>query len=151
MENASKALIIAGAILLSILLISLGIRIFNNAKGAANNANIDSKQAQAFNEKISQYCGDDKSASAMNSLMNVIAASNGAQSGKDNPHPIKVTYDGKNYGYEMKNGSMQLAGTFRSRFVTTTTKEYPFFDSGKTYDATYTYAEDGYINVVNIN
>ena len=31
MENASKALIIAGAILLAILLISLGIMIFNQA------------------------------------------------------------------------------------------------------------------------
>ena len=32
MENASKALIIAGAILLAILLISLGIMIFNQAQ-----------------------------------------------------------------------------------------------------------------------
>ena len=32
MENASKALIIAGAILLSILLISLGLIVYNQAK-----------------------------------------------------------------------------------------------------------------------
>ena len=36
MENASKALIIAGAILLAILLISLGIMIFNQAQDTVN-------------------------------------------------------------------------------------------------------------------
>ena len=41
MENASKALIIAGAILLSILLISLGIMIFNNASNVANGQQMD--------------------------------------------------------------------------------------------------------------
>ena len=38
MENASKALIIAGAILLSILLISLGIMIFTQAQDATKNS-----------------------------------------------------------------------------------------------------------------
>ena len=57
MENASKALIIAGAILLSILLISLGILVYNNAKGTIQDANLDSEEAQTFNTKISQYCG----------------------------------------------------------------------------------------------
>ena len=37
MENASKALIIAGAILLAILIISLGIMIYNQASGVVNN------------------------------------------------------------------------------------------------------------------
>lgn len=38
MENASKALIIAGAILISILLISLGIIMFNSSKGTTGQA-----------------------------------------------------------------------------------------------------------------
>jgi len=38
MENASKALIIAGAILISILLISLGIMLFNSSKGVTDQA-----------------------------------------------------------------------------------------------------------------
>lgn len=38
MENASKALIIAGAILLAILLISLGIMIFNQAQDTVTNS-----------------------------------------------------------------------------------------------------------------
>ena len=38
MENASKALIIAGAILIAILLISLGIIMFNSSKGTTDQA-----------------------------------------------------------------------------------------------------------------
>lgn len=38
MENASKALIIAGAILISILLVSLGIIMFNSSKGTTDQA-----------------------------------------------------------------------------------------------------------------
>ena len=38
MENASKALIIAGAILISILLISLGIVMFNASKGTTRSS-----------------------------------------------------------------------------------------------------------------
>ena len=38
MENASKALIIAGAILLAILLISLGIMVFTQAQDVTKNS-----------------------------------------------------------------------------------------------------------------
>ena len=57
MENASKALIIAGAILLSILIIALGIFVFNAAKGAVNTDQLDATEIQAFNEPIIQYEG----------------------------------------------------------------------------------------------
>ena len=38
MENASKALIIAGAILISILLIAISMYIYNSAQGTIQNA-----------------------------------------------------------------------------------------------------------------
>ena len=79
MENASKALIIAGAILLSILLITLGIMVMRNAQGTIDDANLDAETAQVFNNKISQFCGVGKTASDMNSLMDTIAGVNGAQ------------------------------------------------------------------------
>ena len=40
MENASKALIIAGAILLAILIITLGIVIYQQASGVINNSSM---------------------------------------------------------------------------------------------------------------
>ena len=77
MENASKALIIAGAILLSILLISLGIMVYNNAKGTVSDANLDAESAQAFNTKFTQYSGTQKG-TALNALIDAAIANNAA-------------------------------------------------------------------------
>ena len=52
MENASKALIIAGAILLAILIISLGILIYNQASGVVNNNAMSEVETQNFNQKF---------------------------------------------------------------------------------------------------
>ncbi len=61
MENASKALIIAGAILISILLISLGIVMFNASKGptgqATDTANAMEQGAQKGVNNIQQSLG----------------------------------------------------------------------------------------------
>ena len=59
MENASKALIIAGAILLSILIISLGIMIFRQASGVVDSNAMDEVAVSAFNQKwCSPFKGD---------------------------------------------------------------------------------------------
>ena len=63
MENASKALIIAGAILLAILLISLGIMIFNQAQDTVNNSGMSQAEITAFNNKFLKYEGKGKKTS----------------------------------------------------------------------------------------
>ena len=75
MENASKALIIAGAILLAILLISLGIMIFNQASSTLNDSNISDAQKSTFNAKFQKYEGSIKG-SQLKSLINEIIAVN---------------------------------------------------------------------------
>ena len=57
MENASKALIIAGAILLSILIIALGIYVFNLAKGSMNTSSLDELEISQFNQQYTTYRG----------------------------------------------------------------------------------------------
>lgn len=57
MENASKALIIAGAILLSILIIALGVFIFNQSKSALGNVGLSDQEVAAFNSKWESYQG----------------------------------------------------------------------------------------------
>ena len=57
MENASKALIIAGAILLSILIIGLGMAIYQQAAGAMNGANMDPTKIQAYNSEFLTQSG----------------------------------------------------------------------------------------------
>ena len=76
MENASKALIIAGAILLSILIISLGIMIFNSAKGAANTDQLQGVEISSFNEQFTQYEGEKVRGAQVNSLISQIRNNN---------------------------------------------------------------------------
>ena len=57
MENASKALIIAGAILLAILIIALGVYIFNQARSATNMDDLSNQQVEAHNSTFQNYEG----------------------------------------------------------------------------------------------
>lgn len=75
MENASKALIIAGAILLAILLISLGIFIFNQAQDTVNNSGMTEAEISSFNNKFLKYEGTQKG-SVVKSAINEVIASN---------------------------------------------------------------------------
>ena len=76
MENASKALIIAGAILLAILLISLGIYVFTGAQDTVQNSGLESQEASTFNSALVKYEGSNKSASDVRSVKNEIIAAN---------------------------------------------------------------------------
>ena len=89
MENASKALIIAGAILLAILLISLGIYIFSQAQDTVNNSGMSQAQAAAFNNQFIKYEGTRKG-SVVKSLINEVRASNA----DDNNSNRKVSVQG---------------------------------------------------------
>lgn len=74
MENASKALIIAGAILLSILIISLGIMIYNQAAGVVNNNAMSDAEKTSFNAKFEQYAGTVKGAQVRSLYQQVITS-----------------------------------------------------------------------------
>ena len=76
MENASKALIIAGAILLSILIISLGIAIFNQASGVVNNNAMTEVEVNSFNQKFEQYTGEKVRGANINALIQAVNTNN---------------------------------------------------------------------------
>lgn len=88
MENASKALLIAGAILIAILLIAIGMIVFTNANGIIGTAtsNMSTQEKQAFNKQFTVYEGK-QSGSVVKELISLIETNN---SGTDN---MKVTYD----------------------------------------------------------
>ena len=82
MENASKALIIAGAILLSILIIALGVFVFNQAKSAVGNTGLSDQEVAAFNSKFDSYEGKQKG-SSVKALINTVRNYNkSAESGE---------------------------------------------------------------------
>ena len=94
MENASKALIIAGAILLSILIISLGIMVFQNAKNTVGNASLNKQEIETFNSEWTTYEGTNKTASEVKAMIQAVNASNSAESRNGSNRFIKITNTG---------------------------------------------------------
>ena len=111
MENASKALIMAGAILIAIMIISLSLMVFNNfGNFAKENANMEKEEIQAFNSKITPYIGR-ISGSQVNSLLQYCISSNiAANNSDDTAKLITVRYpegviDGNSTTYKRVSGA----------------------------------------------
>ncbi|MCL2342250.1 MAG: hypothetical protein FWC53_04370 [Firmicutes bacterium] len=88
MENASKALIIAGAILIAILLISVGIMVMNSVNKPIDQSKnqADAQAVEMFNSKFTGYVGS-QSAASVKSLLTSVAASNATNTN----HQITLT------------------------------------------------------------
>jgi len=80
MENASKALLIAGSILIVILLIAMGMRVFNSTTGTTDAVEgvMSATEIAMFNNKFNQYVGKRQSIKTVKALANTIIAHNGA-------------------------------------------------------------------------
>ena len=76
MENASKALIIAGAILLAILIISLGIMIYQQAAGVVNSNSMSEVDISSFNTRFTQYQGENIRGAQVNALLEQVRQNN---------------------------------------------------------------------------
>ena len=132
MENASKALIIAGAILLAILIISLGIIIYTQAQDTISSVNMSDQERMAFNSKFEPYRGDSIRGSQVNALAQAVLSNN--QSAKENG-------DTATKGIAM-SGSIVIKADGSS----TTFNRVP---AGTMYKVTFTY-KDSLVNAINI-
>ena len=142
MENASKALIIAGAILISILLISVGIIIMNAINDPVQQGaqSAESSAAEIFNSNFSLYAGEQKG-STVRQLITKILSSNGS----DSKHQIYLDKTSK-YSELLSNGAK----------ITTTNisasswgKYQSSCDNEKTYNVEFSFADSD--NVVDGN
>lgn len=98
MENASKALIMAGAILIAIVIISLAILIFSNFSGAVKeNTDLTDQEISQFNGKIIPYLGENVSGSQVNALIQTVRTINqtAIQEGSTDKR-IEITYPAEN-------------------------------------------------------
>ena len=121
MENASKALIIAGAILISILLISVGIILIRTGSDnvGAGVSEMNSQKIQAFNSKFTLYEGA-KKGNEIKNLANVVRSSNAS----DDEHQVVLRIQGAT---NAAGNVTTLAGLTNS----------------KTYNVTLTYSQTG--------
>ena len=78
MENASKALIIAGAILVSIIIISLGVMIVTNVTDLIQNqSNLSEQEIETYNQPFQAYLGT-KSGTQVRALCDKVRSHNNA-------------------------------------------------------------------------
>ena len=72
MENGSKALIIAGAILLAILIIGLGVFIYNQASNTVGDTGMDKVAIRQFNGQFEQYLNKELGATSAKALIDTV-------------------------------------------------------------------------------
>ena len=84
MENATKALLIAAAVLVVILIISFGVGIFQMGEEATAGMNLSQQEVQAFNQQFDQYAGNGKRGSEVNALIKTVVQSNIKQNAEGN-------------------------------------------------------------------
>ena len=108
MENATKALLIAAAVLIAILIISLGIVIYNQASETVNSVNMSSQEVQAFNDQFLKYDGTGKRGTEVNALLKTILNNNMSELAGNNNQETKkcIVIEGNSGGIDAKNGTM---------------------------------------------
>lgn len=147
MENASKALLIAAAVLIVILIIAFGMRIFNSAGDAGGQAGAvgESTSLQTFNAQFTAYKGRIPSSS----LISLITLTNTVC--KENPgHMVQITMGskltGKTYIVNATDGTAESYAA-RTTAVTEHTDYTPGanIDEISTYKVSFGYDAAGYI------
>lgn len=126
MENASKALIIAASVLVAILIIAMGVSIFNNAQNMGDTTALDTTQINMFNQKFERYTNN-QLGSQVKSLIS-FAVSN-ASVNKDDPSKLPTvilgdkTAEGDSTAYGNINQYISDLGEIRQKIVSTHTYE----------------------------
>lgn len=104
MENASKALIIAGSILLSILIIALGMYIFSKATTSSDMSQVDETVIQAFNAKFENFNKKQRGSDVLSLINAVRANATSNQTSKNMIPGIEYTSSAAISGYTVVSG-----------------------------------------------
>lgn len=74
MENATKALLIAAAVLIAILLISFGVYIINSTGDVINSSGdaLGDLEISQFNKKFNSYAGNSKNGTTVKTLLQTV-------------------------------------------------------------------------------
>jgi len=106
MENASKALLIAGAILIVILLIAVGMIVYSKSKGAVNTGitQTDSMDTQMFFNQFAVYEGKNKDEATVKLAVKNLINNNRANEGSSSKMVGIIYCYGDNYGSYNFNG-----------------------------------------------
>ena len=141
MENASKALIIAGAILLSIAIIGIGMYIYTTAQQTIQSANMSQQEITAYNSEFIKYEGT-QNGSNVKALLQTVRTHN-AVNKDDKSKQIVVNKGGTSSGNVDDTADGSNSQSIASDISSTT--------AGTQYDVTFDYSSTGLIKRININ
>ena len=148
MENASKALIIAGAILISILIVGLGVIIYNKVSGIAQSGTLSEQEISAHNSPIEQQFGDHVSGTNVKSLLSKVNSNNRTAMTNDEKigNLIYVQLDGSDIT-DGTSGTVDTSGIKTGRTYTVAIAGSGYSDEDK-YGTSYW--ANGYIKSITI-
>ena len=128
MENASKALIIAGAVLVALLVIAVSTRVFYSTTGTTEQveSSMSTTEVTTFNNQFLAFIGTSKSRGQVIALLNAVIVNNS----KDLIHQVSIT---------------GIDTDAKAAINKVDDKEYTISVPTGGYDA------DGYITIININ
>ena len=128
MENATKALLIAAAVLVAILIISLGLVVYNMAAETVQGVNMSETEIQAHNDQFMRYEGEAQRGSQVNALLQTALNNN-----------LDATDEGKKVEVKYKSSSTATEETLVEKNQTKSPKKV---DTGATYKVTAEYDEN---------
>lgn len=139
MENASKALLIAGAILICILLIGVGMLVYNGAMSGIEDgiSSMDENAKLQFNTKFTQYEGK-KSGSNVRALIGNIISNNSANQDVDGKL-VELVIEQTSFKPTTSDLKMDEMSAERAKINT-----------GAQYNVVISYSKDGLVNKVTV-
>jgi len=130
MENASKALIIAGSILVSIVIITLGVMIVSNVSDTINkSASLSQQEIATYNQPFENYLGT-QSGTKVRALCDLVRQHNNAKT------------DDESQNIDISEGTAKSEGEAALTELVTAKKVNDFkatIKAGKTYIVTLAY------------
>lgn len=142
MENASKALIIAGAILVSILLIGIGVALINalnNPMGQAEES-MSGQAVQMFNAKFEKYAKNNQNGANVKSLISEMITSNASTQNNRKVAAKSTVVTNTNLNKDEGSSLASDLGALRNAII-----------NSATYKVELTYNDEGYVKLVTIN
>ncbi len=133
MENASKAILIAGAILLVMAIIGIGMVIFSQTRGTIDNmgTEIDSFAVQAHNNKFNSYVGQVTGSQVLECIQKAL-----------------TTNSNQDLDARFKGITVSLSGTVVIDSTKTTYTAPSSFNTSKKYTGSVTYDTNGIIKTI---
>ena len=143
MENASKALLIAGAVLIVILLIGIGMLIYSRSTGVVDTAasTMNTQEIQAFNSQFTPYEGK-QTGSSVRVLLSTVISHNGTNV-NNTEKQVQVTGS-----YVDGEETKMLENSTTSSDIALLSAD---IDPAGSYTVKFAYGADGLIDTVTIN